>query len=273
MNKIVAVVIALFAIAAFSCTKEDLSKTSVNIIVKSDLSGLSSLKSTAVNDATGADEFTASELTASVVTFGSFLINIDEIEFELEDDLDDYGDEFDDNGDEFDDDADEFKIKGPILVDLLSDEAGNGLVIAAGNLPNGNYEEIEVELDKYTGDPANKLYGHTLLIEGQIDGQEMKIWYDGDHDLEIDFPDASENFTLSGAEIDLYIDFQLNKMLDNLNTIDLSGLKDGNDNGIIEIGPDDTDGNNAYAHYFIEALLMSFELDDDDDDDDDDNDD
>ena len=268
MKKLLLAIVALVAIAAFACTKEDMSKTSVTIIVKSYLSGSSALKSATVNGAIGADELTASALTASEVTLESFLINIDEIEFELEDDFDNYGDDFDDEGD--DDYNDEFEIKGPFVIDLLSDEAGNGLVMAAADLPNGQYEEIEVEFDKYYGDPANKLYGHTILIEGLIDGQEMKMWYDDDYDLEIDFPNTEQNFALTGSEISLYIDFYLSKMLDNLNAIDLSGLKDGNGNGIIEIGPDDTDGNNDYASHFVESLMMSFELDDDDDDDDND---
>ena len=56
-------------------------------------------------------------------------------------------------------------------------------------------------------------------------------------------------------------------MLETLNSIDFSGAKDGNGNGIIEIGPNDVDGNHAFAHYFIGAILESFDLDGDDNDD------
>ena len=149
----------------------------------------------------------------------------------------------------------------------------NGLVVATSDLPNGVYEEAEVELDRYTKDPANKMYNHTMLIEGQIDGKPMEMWYNGDYDIEIDFPDSEQSIALSGDDINVYIDFHINKMLETLNSIDFSGAKDGNGNGIIEIGPDNIDGNHDFAHYFIGAIFKSFDLDDDCDDDDDENDD
>lgn len=275
--------LGIVAIVAFSCQKDDPTQTNLNIVVKSDLSTSVALGSTTITGTNGPGVIKGEAITASAVTLESFLINIEDIEFEMDDDIDDNDDyedsDGDDDGDDDDDkgiadddddgDSDEFEIKGPILIDLLSDEVGQGIVIATSELPNGVYEEAEVELDKYKKDPANKMYNHTMLIEGQIDGKPMEMWYDGDYDIEIDFPDSEQNITLTGDEINVYIDFHINQMLETLNSIDFSGAKDGNGNGIIEIGPDNIDGNHDFAHYFIGAIFKSFDLDDDDDDDND----
>lgn len=283
MKKMLVLMLGIVAIVAFSCQKDDPTQTNLNIVVKSDLSTSVALGSTTITGTNGPGVIKGEAITASAVTLESFLINIEDIEFEMDDDIDDNDDyedsDGDDDGDDDDDkgiadddddgDSDEFEIKGPILIDLLSDEVGQGIVIATSELPNGVYEEAEVELDKYKKDPANKMYNHTMLIEGQIDGKPMEMWYDGDYDIEIDFPDSEQNITLTGDEINVYIDFHINQMLETLNSIDFSGAKDGNGNGIIEIGPDNIDGNHDFAHYFIGAIFKSFDLDDDDDDDND----
>ncbi len=277
-----AIVTGIITIVSFSCKKDDPSQTSLNIVVKSDLPKSVALGITTIPGTNGPGEIKGATSTASGYTLETFLINIEDIEFELDDDIDDidYNDDYeDDDGDDDGDDdkgivdddndgdSDEFEIKGPILIDLLSTEAGHGLVIATSDLPSGVYEDVEVELDRYTKDPANeKIYNHTMFINGQIDGKKMEMWYDGDYDIELDFPDSEQNISLSGDEINVYIDFHINKMLETLNSIDFSGAKDGNGNGTIEIGPNDVDGNHEFAHYFIGAIFKSFDLDDNDDD-------
>ena len=287
MKKLVVLIFGIVTIVAFSCKKGNPSQTNLNIVVKSDLSKSVALGSTIITGTNGPGVIKGATLTASFITLETFLINIEDIEFEMDDDIDDIddNDDYEDNDgdddgdddkgiadDDDDGDSDEFEIKGPILIDLLSDEVGNGLVVATSDLPNGVYEEAEVELDRYKKDPANKMYNHTMLIEGQIDGKPMEMWYNGDYDIEIDFPDSGQSLALSGDDINVYIDFHINKMLETLNSIDFSGAKDGNNNGIIEIGSDNVDGNHDFAHYFIGAIFKSFDLDDDCDDDENDDD-
>ena len=208
MKKLVIFIFGIAAIVALSCTKADPSQTKFNIVVKSDFSKSASLGITPKSGTTGQDEIKSATLTASAFTLETFLINIEDIEFKLDDDLgnddvikddcnDDCNDDCEDGKgivDEDDNDGDEFEIKGPILINLLSNEIGHGLVVATSELPNGVYEEVEIELDKYTKDPENKIYNHTILIEGQIDGKKLEIWYNGDYDFEIDFPDFGTKY-------------------------------------------------------------------------------
>lgn len=281
IKAIIVVLIGILTLTVYSCKKENPSQTDLNIVVKSDFAKALLIGSGTNQNINDPGEIKGSA-SASAVTLETFLINIEDIEFKIDDDYgdnmnndDDYDDCFDDCDDDkgtYDDDDDdgqddEFEVKGPILVDLLSPEVSQGLTIATSNLPNGFYEEVEVELDKYTKDPAEKIYNHTVLIEGQINGNKMKMWFNDDYDFEIDFPDSEQNIALSGDDLNVYIDFHINKMLETLNSIDFSGAKDGNGNGIIEIGPNNIDGNHDFANYFIRAIFKSFNLDDIEDDD------
>ena len=45
----------------------------------------------------------------------------------------------------------------------------------------------------------------------------------------------------------IVIDFDLGQILDSVNGVDLTLATDGNQDGVIEISPEDTDGNNALA--------------------------
>jgi hypothetical protein len=155
---------------------------------------------------------------------------------------------------------------------MLSDELARGLTIATGKMPNGVYEEIEIELDRYKRDPGSKMYNRTVFIEGKINGNDMEMWYSSDYSFEIEFPETKQNIVLSGDDLKIFIDFRMDKMFETLNSIDFSGAKDGNGNGIIEIGPNNVDGNQYYARQFFRAIFKSFYLHDDDDDDDDDDD-
>jgi hypothetical protein len=241
--------IGIVTIVTVSCNKLDPSLSSkTNIIVKSDITPLKSLT-------TDAGKMKSASLIASVATIDTFLFNIEKIEFDLDDDNTHIDDE-------------EFHVNGPFLINLLSAEVGHGLTIAKADMPNGYYEEIELELERYTLDPKKNIYNHTVYITGQVNGKKLRMWYNNDFDFKIEFPDSAKHVALTGDEAVVYIDFHLNKMLETLNSLDFSNAKDGNGNGIIEIGPNDGDGNTALAHYVGKVILKSFCLDDDDDDDD-----
>ena len=62
-------------------------KTNLNIVVKSDLSKSVALGSTTITGTNGPGVIKGAAITASVVTLETFLINIEDIEFEMDDDI------------------------------------------------------------------------------------------------------------------------------------------------------------------------------------------
>lgn len=206
-------------------------------------------KATYTNPATG--KTTNATLNSDVV-LTSFKINVNEISFkyaESDDDGDnengdnDNGDDDNDNGDDNHDGLfngdDEVQLNGPWELDLLNQTAP----ITTIAVPNGTYEEVELELNKSLVN-TSPLYNKTIEIRGTINGTPFVFWHDFEQDLEIDYEDAGQNLIVNSNSFDLVFNFDLNQLL---SEVDLSAAVDGNGNGIIEIGPDDTDGNNALA--------------------------
>lgn len=64
---------------------------------------------------------------------------------------------------------------------------------------------------------------------------------------------------LNNSSFDLVFNFDLNQVL---SQVDLSSAVDGNGNGIIEIGPDDTDGNNVLAQSLNDHIEDATEMED-----------
>jgi hypothetical protein len=269
---IVIIVVALMAGFTFSCKMDDPSQSKVQIVVKSTFEKSSLSKSELTETISVSKSGTN---VASAISLDKFLINIKNIDIELDDECnDDCNDDCNDpddedkGGDDCDDILDdEIEIAGPFLIDLLSPKAADGLPVASMDLPNAAYDEIEFELDRYKSDNPKEVHDRSIYISGTLDGKPMEMWYTGDYDFKVEFPDTTDHLNLTGDDLKLYLDFHINNMLSSLNKADLSSATDGNKNGIIEIGSDDTDGNRGLAHHIIKAILESCDLDDQHDDD------
>lgn len=174
----------------------------------------------------------------NAVSITEFKINLKEIEFELADDF--YDDDDDDYGDGFYGDDDEFELKGPFELDLLSGQT----TITSINIPNGVYEEVEFEMARSTNS-ASELFNKSVLIKGTIGSTPFVFWHNIDEDFEIDYEDAGQNLVISDNSATLVIDFNLDAVLA---SVDLSNAQDGNGDGLIEISPNDPDGNQSLAN-------------------------
>ena len=198
----------------------------------------------------------------SDVVLTSFKMNVNEISFkngESDDDGDnESGDDDNDNGE--DNDNDEVQLNGPWELDLLNQTTP----ITTVTVPNGTYEEVELELNKNLVS-ASPLYNKTIEIRGTINGTPFVFWHDFEQDLEIDYEDAGQNLIVNNNSFDLVFNFDLNQLL---SEVDLSTAVDGNGNGVIEIGPNDTDGNNALALVLNQHLGECGEMEDGENDDD-----
>ncbi len=109
------------------------------------------------------------------------------------------------------------------------------------------------------------MYNKSIYITGKINDVPFKLWYKDEVEFEISLANNA-NFVLNEQNLKLYIDFNIAQIINNLTTFNLSAATDGNNDGTIEIGPDDADGNNDLAEKIIEALEESIELDDSDED-------
>ena len=198
---------------------------------------------------TGKDGTTTVELT-------KFMLNVKE--FELEFDLDD--DDYDDDkyGDGFFDYDDDIELKGPFELDLLKGE----IAFIDVTVPVGTYEELEFKIDK-NNNADSDLFNKSILIEGNIAEVPFVFWHDFNEDLEIDFDDPKMDITVSKGTTDLTIGFDLGLLINGVDGIDLSQAVDGNNDGRIEIGPNDPDGNNAIAKQLKEKIKNIIDLLDD----------
>jgi hypothetical protein len=173
----------------------------------------------------------------NAVSISEFKINLKEIEFELDDD---FYDDDDDYGDGFYGDDDEFELRGPFELDLLSGQT----TITSINIPNGVYEEVEFKMARNTNSES-ELFNKSVLIKGTIGTTPFVFWHNIDEDFEIDYEDAGQNLVISDNSATIVIDFNLDAVLAN---VDLSNATDDNGDGLIEISPNDTDGNRSLAN-------------------------
>jgi hypothetical protein len=139
-------------------------------------------------------------------------------------------------------------------LDLLNQNA----VVTTVTIPNGTYEEVEFNL--YPSSNSNSpLFNKSVEIRGTINGTPFVFWHNIDEDFEIDYEDANQNLVVNNNSYDIVFNFDLNQVL---SMVDLSGAVDGDGDGLIEIGPNDTDGNQALANQIANSIEDSCDLDD-----------
>lgn len=169
-------------------------------------------------------------------------------------------DEGDDDEDDDDYDTyggdDEVELLGPFVLDLSSGVA----TVTTINVPAGEYEEVEFEMD-VNNDSSSMIFGKSILINGTIDGSPFTFFHTVDEEFEMDYEDAGQSLVVSpGQSVSLTFDFNMGTVLANVN---LSTAQDGNNDGTIEISPDNVDGNAALADQIKNEISRLAELSDD----------
>lgn len=188
-----------------------------------------------------------------------FLINIKEIEFEFEKP---YRGFIGPHNCECESDGEcEIEFEGPFLVDIASPEALTGLLLGNFPLPSAIYKEIKLDIAPSRSRNNTLISGRSIYISGTIDGKPVELWTNSKAELEIEFP-RRKAIDLSQHNANMWININLRKIISNLAEMDFSSAVDGNGNGIIEIGHDDTDGNNLLANELFNSFRGCFELDD-----------
>ncbi len=203
--------------------------------------------------------------TQAVVELDTFLVNISEIEFDVEEP---------ENMTEaeeaaFDSIYDAKELDGPYLVDLMSPEALSGLSLGSALIPNAVYEEVEFEFEASMDETNEYMNGYSIVIEGSVDGVPFIFQTDEELEMEIEFPDQT-NITAEGNALQLYIEINVALIVETIKAFDFSQAV-LNEDGIIVISP--SSENSEIAELIMESIEESVELDDDDDSDEDENDD
>lgn len=186
-------------------------------------------------------------LDENVIELSNFLVNIDEIELEYDDVIDD---------DNFYNSDDDIELKGPFELNLFSNSP---IEIVVVDLPNGRLEEIEFEFDK-NDNSESELFGKSIKMEGSINDVPFVFWHDFEEELELEFDDDGSQGVISNDENSVLINFDLTAVLDPTGGVDLSTAVDGNGDGVIEINPNDNDGNRDLANAMKEAIKNQIDL-------------
>ncbi|MGM0376539.1 MAG: hypothetical protein ACQEQ0_07175 [Bacteroidota bacterium] len=203
--------------------------------------------------------------TVGDVFVESLIINIGEIELE-----------FDDDDPMFENDsvASDYELEGPFAIDLMKD--GNALETTLANnvdLPEAAYDEIEFELEEGE-DSGSPMYGKAIYVEGTINNTPFVFWSDEELELELEFD--NDVMLEKVRETLITVSVNVSSLFDPVaGGVDMTSAVDGNEDGTIEIHPDDPDGNSDLAEHVMETLedaLEAYEdsFDDDDDDEGDD---
>lgn len=240
-------VLLVFTMVLLSaCNKDDTEKGGATFIFK------------ATMEDTGGTSFTKSfsdnhngELNNEVV-IESFTINIEEIELEFDDDDPLFA---------TDSVASDIELEGPFEIDLILQENTLETVLADNvDLPAAAYEEIEFEFDK-SENSISDMYMKTMQVKGTINDTDFIFWHDDSFDVEIEF---EHDIHLDEAkQAVIIVSFDIVSLFDpEMGGLDISNAKDENQNGIIEIYPDDPDGNEDLADRLMDRLddiIESFE--------------
>ncbi len=142
-------------------------------------------------------------------------------------------------------DTDEIQFRGPYQVDLINGGDALTQTIGTAPVPDGLYKELRFKFHKDEDLPAaDKLFDRSIYIEGTIDGKPFVFWHDTSENLDVG---RSTGVKVVDGMVDFTVTFDMSQFLSSLNQIDLSTATDGNEDGMIEIHPNDQDGNQDLA--------------------------
>ncbi|WP_372793790.1 hypothetical protein [Lutibacter sp.] len=185
----------------------------------------------------------------AVITISGFIINIKEIEFDMKDD-----DLENENL------HSEIELQGPFELDLSS---GNVAIdITSVDLPIAVYDKIQFKLHKSVNELSD-MFGKSIQIKGDLNGIPFVFWHDIEEEVEVDYVNSTIDIVVNGTTEIATINFDLSAIFGAASTVDFSGVTDGNGNGIIEINPNNDDGNAAFADFLKNLLEEHSDLDED----------
>lgn len=256
-KKITQMIIAIFIIAfTISCSKNNSSLSPVASKGTVDLKAKVTLNKTAAKS-------TASAKNLNGLTISSFIINIKNIEFDRneEDSSTNHSDLNEDSNLNHNDSIyTNVELQGPFELNLSSGTTSIDVVNV--DIPNNIFDKIQFELNKST-DPQSAIFGKSIEIKGDINGTPFIFWTDAEEEMQINFSAANTNIVVNSTTTTTTINFNLSNIFGAASTIDFSAAVDGNGDGIIEISPNNIDGNANLANTIKNLLEEDTDLEND----------
>ena len=183
---------------------------------------------------------------AAVIEINEFMISIRDVSFKNEDDANPEFDTLD------------VRFRGPYQLDLLNGGEALTETIGAAEVPNGSYKELRFKLHKDEDlAPTNDLYDRSIFLAGTIDGTPFEMWHDTSENLDVG---RSTGVIVLDNEVSLTVNFTIDQFMNSLHQIDLSQAVDGNQDGLIEINPNDPDGNKDLADELKDNIKEAADL-------------
>lgn len=156
-------------------------------------------------------------------------------------------------------DTDEIQFRGPFQIVLLNG-SGNALsqTIGTAFVPDGHYKELRFKLHKDEDlPPTDDLFDRSIYMAGTIDGVPFIFWHDTSENLDVG---RSTGVLVQDGIVNFTVQFDMSQFLSSLNQIDLGQATDDNNNGVIEIFPNDDDGNQSIAADLKENIKAAADL-------------
>ena len=155
-------------------------------------------------------------------------------------------------------DTDEIQFRGPYQIDLLNGADALTQTIGTTPVPDGMYKELRFKFHKDEALPvSDDLYDKSIYIEGTIDGKPFVFGHDTSENLDLG---RSTGVQVIDGVVEFTVTFDMSQFLSSLNTIDLSMAVDGNEDGVIEILPNDQDGNQDIADALKENIKATADI-------------
>ena len=223
-----------FLLMVFGCSKDETHEAGIK------------LKVSAINPTIQSKLVTSNKLLNNSIIFTDFKISIRDVVFK------------NDNDENSNLDTDEIQFRGPYQIDLLNGSDALTQTIGNAFVPDGLYKELRFKFHKDEDlATTNDLYDRSIYIEGTIDGIPFVFWHDTSENLDIG---RSTGVLVQDDIVELTIQFEISQFLNSLNNLDLSQAKDENNDGLIEIYPNDEDGNQDIAYELKENIKMAADL-------------
>jgi len=180
---------------------------------------------------------------ATVVEITDFKLSFRDVEFKADES------EFDTN---------DVQFRGPYDVDLMSETDALSQTIGTVDIADGTYNIVRFKLhkskDRSIDDP---LFDKSIYLEGTIDGIPFEFWHDTSENFDIE---TTSGIIVSGNSVEVVVEFNIDQFLNSLHNIDLSLALDDDGNGLIEINPNDDDGNGDIADALKENIKEAADL-------------
>jgi citrate lyase gamma subunit len=151
-------------------------------------------------------------------------------------------------------------FQGPFELDLLSNSSPLDQTIGDVEVPIGTYEELRFKLHKSLGtSTSSPLYNRSVYISGLIDNTPFEMWHDSGENLDVG---KSTGVVVDENGINITVKFDIDQFfLNTSNPLDLGLAEDTNQNGTIEINPDDEgDENEDIADHLKDNIKEAADL-------------